>query len=291
MKFLNFLKKSKLKEIDKGKRSILLHFHIFKNAGSTIEWLLEKNFPKKNLSVDGKTPGEIIQMNEICNMLKKRNSIKTVSSHQIRYPIPKNTKFNFIPILFLRHPIDRAFSIYYFKRKEIDNSIGSIKARSMNLSEFIKWNLDFKGYMPMKNFQVLFLSDKATKEEANGKDLEIAINRMKSSLIIGIVDRMDESLVIAESFLKKEFPEINLAYVKQNVSKERKGTMTERLKQSEEELGKNLMERLEKCNKLDMKLYHSANEEIDKRKKEIQNFDRKIQDFEKRCIDLNITKI
>ena len=291
MKFLNFLKKSKPKEIDKGKRSILLHFHIFKNAGSTIEWLLEKNFPKKNLSVDGKTPGEIIQMNEICNMLKKKNSIKTVSSHQIRYPIPKNTKFNFIPILFLRHPIDRAFSIYYFKRKEIDNSIGSIKARSMNLSEFIKWNLDFKGYMPMKNFQVLFLSDKATKEEANEKDLEIAINRMKSSLIIGVVDRMDESLVIAESFLKQEFPEINLAYVKQNVSKERKGTMTERLKQSEEELGKNLMERLEKCNKLDMKLYHSANEEIDKRKKEIQNFDRKMQDFEKRCTDLNITKI
>ena len=291
MKFLNFLKKSKPKEIDKGKRSILLHFHIFKNAGSTIEWLLEKNFPKKNLSVDGKTPGEIIQMNEICNMLKKKNSIKTVSSHQIRYPIPKNTKFNFIPILFLRHPIDRAFSIYYFKRKEIDNSIGSIKARSMNLSEFIKWNLDFKGYMPMKNFQVLFLSDKATKEEANEKDFEIAINRMKSSLIIGVVDRMDESLVIAESFLKQEFPEINLAYVKQNVSKERKGTMTERLKQSEEELGKNLMERLEKCNKLDMKLYHSANEEIDKRKKEIQNFDRKMQDFEKRCTDLNITKI
>lgn len=288
MKFPDFSKKSKLERIGKGKNSILLHFHIFKNAGSTIEWLLEKNFPKKNLSIDGKNPGEIIQMDKICSILKKKNSIKTVSSHQIRYPIPRNTEFNFIPILFLRHPIDRAFSIYYFKRKETDDSIGSVKARSMNLTEFIEWNLDFKGYMPMKNFQVLFLSDKVTKEEVDEKDLAIAINRMKTSSIIGIVDRMDESLVIAESFLKQEFPEINLAYVKQNVSKERKGTIMERLKQSEEELGTDLMERLEECNKLDMKLYHSTNEEINKRKREIQDFERKLLDFKKRCADLKI---
>jgi len=291
LKFVDFFKKSEHERVNRDRRSILLHFHIFKNAGSTIEWLLEKNFPKKNLLIDGKTPGEIMHLNEICRILKGKNSIKTISSHQIRYPIPENAEFNFIPILFLRHPIDRAFSIYYFKRKEMDDSIGSIKARSMNLREFIKWNLDFKGYMPMKNFQVLFLSDKTTREEVDEKDLGIAINRMKSSLIIGIVDRMDESLVIAENFLKQEFPEINLAYVKQNVSKEREGTMVERLKQSEEELGTDLMERLGKWNKLDMKLYHSTNEELDKRKEKIQNFDRKMQDFKKRCIDLNITKI
>ena len=291
MKFTNFLKKSKIERESKEKQSILLHFHIFKNAGSTIEWLLEKNFPKKNLTIDGESPGEIIQMKKINDILEKKISIKTISSHQIRYPIPKNTRFNFIPILFLRHPIDRAFSIYYFKKNEIDDSIGSIKARSMNLSEFIKWNMNFKGYMPMKNFQVLFLSNKTTKEEVNEKDLEIAINRMKSSLIIGVVDRMDESLVIAESLLKQEFPKINLAYVKQNVSKERKGTMIERLKHSEDNLGVDLKNRLNECNKLDMELYHSTNKEIDKRKRKIQDFERKIKNFKRRCKELNVEKI
>ena len=291
MKFTNFFKKSKIERKSKEKQSILLHFHIFKNAGSTIEWLLEKNFPKKNLSIDGENPGEIIQMKQINDILERKTSIKTISSHQIRYPIPKNTRFNFISILFLRHPIDRAFSIYYFKKNEIDDSIGSIKARSMSLPEFIKWNMDFKEYMPMKNFQVLFLSNKTTKEGVSEKDLEIAINRMKSSSIIGVVDRMDESLVIAESFLKQEFPKINLAYVKQNVSKERKGTMIERLKHSEDNLGTDLKNRLIEYNKLDMKLYHSTNKEMDKRKKKIQDFERKIQDFERRCKDLNVEKI
>jgi len=291
LKFTNFLKKSKTERKSKKKQSILLHFHIFKNAGSTIEWLLEKNFPKKNLSIDGESPGEIIQMEQINYILEKKTAIKTISSHQIRYPIPKNNRFNFIPILFLRHPIDRAFSIYYFKKNEIDNSIGSIKARSMNLPEFIKWNMDSNGYMPMKNFQVLFLSNKTTKEGVNEKDLEIAINRMKSSSIIGVVDRMDESLVIAESFLKQEFPKINLAYVKQNVSKERKGTMIERLKNSEDNLGVDLKNRLIEHNKLDMKLYHSTNKEIDKRKEKIEDFERRCEDFERRCEDLNVEKI
>ena len=101
MKFTNFLKKLKTERKSKEKQSILLHFHIFKNAGSTIEWLLEKNFPKKNLSIDGESPGEIIQMEQINYILEKKTAIKTISSHQIRYPIPKNTRFNFIPILFL----------------------------------------------------------------------------------------------------------------------------------------------------------------------------------------------
>jgi hypothetical protein len=114
---------------------------------------------------------------------------------------------------------------------------------------------------------------------------------MKSSSIIGVVDRMDESLVIAESFLKQEFPKINLAYIKQNVSKERKGTIIERLKHSEDNLGADLKNRLIEYNKLDMQLYHSANKEMDKRKEKIKDFERKIKDFERRCKDLNVEKI
>ena len=156
--------------------------------------------------------------------------------------------------MFLRHPIDRTSSIYYYKRKEIDDSIGSVKARSMNLTEFVKWNIDSKGHMPMKNFQVLFLSNKNTKEEVDQNDLKTAINRMKSCSILGVVDKMDECLVIAEDILRKEFPGIDLAYVKQNVSIARKGTFLEKLKETEEQLGKDLMDELMEYNKLDIEL-------------------------------------
>ncbi len=289
LKIKDFLKISS-NNIQK-KRNIILHFHIFKNAGSTIEWILKNNFPKNTLSIDGKNPGDIIKIDEVIDILKKKSSIKTVSSHQIRFPIPKDDEFNFNSILFLRHPIDRAFSIYYFKSKETDNSIGSVKARSMNLEEFIKWNLNFNGYMPMKNFQVLCLSDKTTKEEVGQDDLRVAINRMKSSSIVGIVDRMDESLVIAENLLKKQFPKIDLAYIRQNVSKERKGTIEEKLKQGEEKIGLKLMNELIDHNNLDMKLYQTTNEEMNKRKKEIKNFEELMEDFKRRCMELNTDEV
>ena len=76
MKFTDFFKKSKPEKNSQEKRNILLHFHIFKNAGSTIEWILEKNFPKKNLIIDEKEPGKIIKINKIINILKKNPQLK-----------------------------------------------------------------------------------------------------------------------------------------------------------------------------------------------------------------------
>lgn len=268
-------------------RDIILHFHIFKNAGSTIEWILEKNFPKKTISIDGSKPGDKINQDKIIEILRKNSGINTISSHQIKFPIPEKTEFNFIPILFIRHPIDRAFSVYYFKKKEKDDTIGTKKARSLDLSGFVKWNLDERKYMVMKNFQVLFLSDKDTKSDTEENDLDLAIKRMYGCSIIGVVDRMDESLVLAEEVLKEYFPDIDLSYIKQNVSNERKNNLKERLLEEKNKIGKELFERLENSNYLDMKLYNETNKELDKRIKDIHNFKSKLELFQERCKSLS----
>ena len=43
--------------------------------------------------------------------------------------------------------------------------------------------------------------------------------------ILGIVDRFDESLVIAEQMLKPYFPDIDISYIQQNVSLDRRGNL------------------------------------------------------------------
>jgi hypothetical protein len=287
---LKIFTKSKIEKTLSEKRNIILHFHIFKNAGSTIEWILEKNFPKKNLLVDGKTPGSKIYLDKIIDYLRKNPSIKTLSSHQIRFPISNKIEFNFISILFIRHPMDRAFSIYYFKRKEKDNSIGTKKASSLNLTEFVKWNLDLKIYKVMKNFQVIFLSDKDTKLDTNKKDLDVAIKRMQRCPIIGVVNKMDESLVLAEEVLRVHFPDIDLSYIKQNVSTERKNNLEERLSVERKNIGIELFERLENNNSLDIELYNETNKEMNNRIKNIYNFENKLKLFQEKCKKLSDTK-
>lgn len=267
---------------------VCLHFHIFKNGGSTLEWIFNKNFPKHVLSIDGKSPEDILSIDKILEYLKKHPKTKAISSHQIRFPVPKDSKFHLIPILFIRHPIDRAFSIYSFKKKENDNSIGTIKARNLNLKDFIKWNLELRGYMVMKNFQTLFLVGKGVRGLPTQEDFQVACDQINSCDVIGVVDRMDESLVVAEEILKNYFRDIDLSYVPQNVSKDRKGDMMNRIESGKQQIGEEIMNSLIEQNQFDMMLYENSNKSLDKRISKIQDFDKKLDEFRNRCRQIQI---
>jgi len=270
--------------VSKEKKSVLFHFHIFKNAGSTIDWILKKNFGKSHLTLDNVTnPGAILSWDEIFDYIKKKKDVKAFSSHQARFPIPENIDFEFIPMVFIRHPMDRVFSIYSFKRESTDKSISTVKAGSMTVTEFIKWSLDLKRYMPMKNFQVLYLSNKNTKSEVDADDYELAIKRIKSCNILGVVDRLNESLVLAEEYARKFFKNIDFSYISQNVSQDRKGDLSQRLEERKSQIGEELWLKLNEHNKLDLQIYSIANEELDTRLKQINNFEQKLSDFLSRC--------
>ena len=91
------------------KKPICLHFHIFKNAGTTIDWILKKNFGKQFVALDHKKPGEILSWKEVLSHIDGQKDVKAFSSHQIRFPLPQSDRYNFLPMIFIREPIDRAF--------------------------------------------------------------------------------------------------------------------------------------------------------------------------------------
>ena len=147
------------------------------------------------------------------------------------------------------------------------------------LPEYVEWQLNHKTNMSMKNFQVLYLSRDTTKIEVGLNDLNLAIQRIKECPIIGIVDRLDQSLVLAQEILRKYYPNINLSYVSQNVSKDRKDTLEERLQAGRSDLGDALWEKLNAKNELDLQLYSQTNKEFDKRIEKIENFEEKLKKF------------
>jgi len=270
--------------MNESKKPICLHFHIFKNAGSTIDWILDKNFSKNHLSLDDlEKPGARLPWDDVLELFNQNPDVKAFSSHQLRFPVPNNTNYNFLPMIFIRQPIDRAFSTYSFKKRGTDDSLGTKKAKSMTLKEFIKWNIDLKINRTMKNFQVLYLSDKDTKSSIDSTDLQLAIDRLRTCPIIGVVNRLDESLVLAEEYLRQFFTDIDFSYIKQNVSNDRKNDLEERLIDEKNRIGESLSNQLNQLNELDFKLYSIANNELDIRLKKERNFEEKLTDFKKRC--------
>jgi len=269
------------------KKPICLHFHIFKNAGTTIDWILKKNFGKQFATLDLKKPGEILSWEEVLSHIEEQKGVKAFSSHQIRFPLPQSDRYNFLPMIFIREPIDRAFSIYSFnKRRKDGDAMGVIKAKELSLTDYIRWNLENKKHMTMKNFQVLYLSHRDNTSEVNQNDYDSALSHFKKSPIIGLVDRLDESLVVSEEKLHQYFEKIDLSYVIQNVSPNEEDDLSKRLEKKSVEIDDKLMEELTAYNIFDSKLYSSANDELELRIKKIDNFETKLADFKNRCSKL-----
>jgi len=63
--------------MSESKKPVCLHFHIFKNAGSTIDWILDKNFSKNHLSMDDtENTGAILSWDKILDYFDKNPNVK-----------------------------------------------------------------------------------------------------------------------------------------------------------------------------------------------------------------------
>jgi hypothetical protein len=268
------------------KKNVLIHYHIFKNAGSTIDWILRKNFGKDALTLDESDPDGHITIETMLEFLQDHPNAKSFSSHQLRFPVPQNQNYYFLPIVFIRHPIDRIFSIYHFLHNSHDvNELNDIlNAKNSSLKDFVEFNLKFNPKR-MRDNQLKFLARRGKIRLYSIHYLFRAFRTIKNCTVLGIVERMDESLVLAEEILQNYFPDIDLAYISQNV-RNKNSSLEKRLEEGKTEIGETLMNQLITINKLDFSLYKKANTQLNLRIAKINNFNQKLNDFQKRCSEL-----
>jgi len=245
------------------KRKIIVHFHIFKNAGCTIDYIMRNNFHKHYFSYDNPGQSYFISGNEGIEYIYKNPAMKVFSSHQLLYPLPEDSNLTVYSIFLLRHPIDRIGSIYRFEKKHLSFTQSSLKAKVMDFKEYVLWKLD-NGGKTMRNFHVHRLSypgngDITTfrKRLLTNKELDTAKGRLKNSGYFGIVERFDDSLLLMKDYLQKDFPDIDYSYVIQNKSTDIEN-IEQRLYMIREQLGAQLYENLLKINDLDIELYNYA---------------------------------
>src|SRR5581483_3164332 len=232
----------------------------------------------------------IFTADELSKYISEYPTGKSFSSHQLRYHLPRDQDCIFFPTVFIRHPIDRAFSIYSFARRDKRDEPYFHKARNSTLRDFVKFNVEMEQFQDMSNFQTLWLSHIFGKNEVNTQSLLRALENLQSCSILGVVDRFDESLVVAEEMLRPLMPEINMAYISQNVSREREISFSNRLRAGKLEIGDDLWAELVQKNVYDFVLYSYANERLEENIKNIPDFSAKLADFKARCNQLRAKK-
>ncbi len=119
-------------------RTVICHYHIYKNSGTSFDKLLKKNFGAHHLAFDGPFPFFSIDQEQLSRIIQRRRDIIAFSSHQIGLPVPPSLDFLILPVVFIRHPVLRIFSIYKFKRNHYDGTTTSKAAQEKNFNEWVQ---------------------------------------------------------------------------------------------------------------------------------------------------------
>ena len=244
-------------------RHIVLHLHIFKNAGSTFDTFLTHNFPSSCGGVEGEYPWGTIDSDRLCSYALANTPLRAISSHQARLPLSHCPGVNFHPIVFLRHPIDRVGSVYSFERRQpltTNQQAGSV-AHQTDLAGYVRWGLTDGNPCVIRNFQTIHLAGRDRDMRtafALEPDLRTAMARIASLPAIGIVEDFARSIRRIADYLRPYFGRLGVKYDIVNTSPEREGSLIRRLEALENALGRSLYQELLDKNALDMKLYEYA---------------------------------
>jgi len=244
-------------------RHIIIHYHIYKNAGSTVDSILKNNFGDYCGSIEGINPWDTLDPDAILKYAVENPGLKVISSHQARLPVPKCLNLVFHPLIFLRHPIDRVGSVYSFERRQPLSMPGpGIKiAHENDFAGYVKWRLSEGNSAVIKNFQTVHLSGRQKDMRvaiATDNDLKDAIEKISQLPFFGIVEFFDDSIARMSKYLSQYFGCFDVNHSVVNISTERQNTIQKRLDDIKIMLGPDLYQELLYKNALDMQLYDYA---------------------------------
>ncbi|MDA1113144.1 MAG: sulfotransferase family 2 domain-containing protein [Planctomycetota bacterium] len=264
------------------RRNVLVHFHIFKNGGTTFDYALKREFGKGFAEYDGNQASSVHLPEEIAAYLVKRPKVRALSSHHLRFPLPEVEKSSLFGVVFLRHPLDRMHSIYKYERKQKSESPGSKHAKKYSFPDYVQWRLDRGRVNLLCNYHASVLTCNP-REARRVPDAELARTRLKEVAVCGTVDQLEASLALAEQQLAPHFSGINLATTPQNVTVGRKPTLQERMNEAEKACGSELFADVAARNELDLDLYALAGRLLQERLHGLADGERCLEAYRKRC--------
>jgi hypothetical protein len=238
---------------------VLIHYHIFKNAGSSLDRLLAASFGVNWVAFEGAQSGGVPDAGQLQAFLAARPSVRAVSTHLARPPLPAP---HCLPIVMLRHPIDRARSVFQFLRR--DSSLKDHARAQDGFAAFVDWSLDTPAEgVAIRNYQVFHLSDATFRPnnvslDSTRDDLAQAQALIASWPAFGLTRAFAASCDLFETVYAPLFPELEFYPAHDNASPDHAATEEDAIEAARAELGPVVFARLCAANELDLALYAFA---------------------------------
>lgn len=237
------------------KRKVILHYHLFKNAGTSLDAAFKENFSEeKGEWVTKEFPANPAQnQRQLRQWILDNPQAKCFSSHTALLPVPEFDDIEVLPVIFVRHPIDRIASAYSFEKKQGADTFGSVLARNTDLKGYIETRLSLPHDRQCRNFHANRLASNfrhlTNEESASIKALEVLP-------FVGLVEKFDRSLqMLSEAMIEFGLEVLTFRALKQNVSQDGKLSIAEKLDELKAKLGVQFFEEISKQNQIDLEIY------------------------------------
>ncbi len=234
----------------------ILHIHVYKNAGSTVDRLFLASFGEKFVKFDPGLPGSAVTDEDFQAVQREHPEAVAFSSHKVTPDIGRCIRDGVLPFTFIRHPLDRVRSTYDFEHRESPSRTPSQRyAVEHTFVEWLAWHLDRPGAGALGNFQTRRLGSIAGSK--NNFPLRHAREMLKALPFFGIVERFNESIDLLQHVLGSQFT-LKAKYERRNTTAGEGQSLSDRLDTLSGLLSDQLYRKLISAMEMDLAFYAEA---------------------------------
>lgn len=240
-------------------RPVIIHYHIYKNAGTSVDACLQQNFGDRWAAFESED-NSILQVEDLEKFIQSNPDINAISSHTAQIALPKLQNILPIPIIFFRHPIDRIRSVYDFERADKNNKAPFAKfAQTGNFEDYYIWRLTSFTPWQVANFQSFKFKDffEPIPPMEAFRFRENCMRALKALEYVGLVENFDHSMSRFAMIIKQSFPDFVYTPQHENATNGREAELNARLNRFRKEIGPKLYLNLQNLNAVDLECYES----------------------------------
>ncbi|NCQ25209.1 MAG: hypothetical protein COW54_06170 [Rhodobacteraceae bacterium CG17_big_fil_post_rev_8_21_14_2_50_63_15] len=186
-------------------RHIILHYHLFKNAGTSLDAILRQNFGPRWLSAE--FPMEHGPNTSLVEAwIRQTPEGRAYSSHTALGPLPEIAGVEVIPVILLRDPIARIRSAYHFERQQAVETWEAHLARTQDFAGYVRTRLARDGDRQCRNFQTYRLASLIPGEAPELDRARQALSLVLARGVLGRVEAFDAAMTRLSDRIRPHHP-------------------------------------------------------------------------------------
>ena len=234
------------------KRTFLFHYHFFKNAGTSLDFLLQKAFPAQWDEREF-TGSRIEKEQQVLKWISESLETVCFSTHTYIGPPPSGENLLCIPLVFIRHPLDRIASVYEYERNQDAFGYGPEMAKRMKLAEFVRERNQID--TQVRNFHL----NRLAVMGGSAPEVRAVAAFLESLPFVGVVDQFEASLNRLAAILRhNNMNPLTTGTAFENVNRDVFASLDTRLEALRVEVGDEFYQYLQESNAADLELYELA---------------------------------